>query len=205
VFDEPSMKKPRLEADHSGDEGKKVDFEETGKFRCQSHFVTFATAGKPNALRGSILAPLGCLSGPAETHTSNRRSRPRQGIPSRRRAVRLVIATEIASGSEARPRPPHFVTFATAGKPNALRGSILAPLGCLSGPAETQYPYASTEGRDLAKEYRPVAEQSASSSPPKSRPVPKPDTRRKAHHKLLAPAEEERAAVESAGQHLDGM
>jgi hypothetical protein len=36
VFDEPSMKKPRLEADHSGDEGKKVDFEETGKFRCQS-------------------------------------------------------------------------------------------------------------------------------------------------------------------------
>jgi hypothetical protein len=31
------------------------------------------------------------------------------------------------------------------------------------------YPYASTEGRDLAKEYRPVAEQSASSSPPKSR------------------------------------
>lgn len=38
VFDEPLMKKQRLEAECSGDEGKKVDSKETGKFRRQSRF-----------------------------------------------------------------------------------------------------------------------------------------------------------------------
>lgn len=75
----------------------------------------------------------------------------------------------------------HPLADSPTGPPHAPPPQFVMSFPPGSGPTEEDYaraglyPFASTAGRDLAKEYRPVAEQSASFSPPKSRPVLKPD------------------------------